>query len=269
LLSLVAIVRLVGFGAGWHTETLTSIELVLGMLLVVCVLPRDPRRGVATSLVAVALVAALGWGVAKAPIDTLLVLALVHNLTPVGFLADRLGDEDWRTRGRAPWLVAGGVCFVAVPVFLAAGGASLLGALGPFSTDADANAGATLGLTLHDGVGAFVPRFFPSDRALDLFRAAAFLQCMHYVAVLLVMPRLGSVPAPGPRSSAEAQPPPHRDLAFTTLVASLGAVFLVAFALDFRQSKAAYGILAAVHAWIEFPALLLALTPRVALRAAL
>ena len=97
------------------------------------------------------------------------------------------------------------------------------------------------------------PGWLPRANALDLLRAAAFLQCLHYVAVLVVLPRLGAAP-----NATRTR----RDTPFLVLVASLGALFFAAFGLDFRESKATYGILAAVHVWAEFPALLLALTPR-------
>jgi hypothetical protein len=41
--------------------------------------------------------------------------------------------------------------------------------------------------------------------------------------------------------------------------AAIGSLLL--FAWSFRDARAAYGVLAAVHAWVEVPILLLALAP--------
>lgn len=258
-LALIALARLVALSAGWETTTTTAaLELVLGMVLVVFVLPRDLRRCGLRCGMALAVLLVLGIGVAVSPIDALLVLAIAHNLTPAGFLADRLSDRDSTRRECMGFAAAGLIAFVVLPLWLATGSAaSMLGLEGAHSTAGDLAAGNALGLGLFDGLGAFTPSFVPPSRSLDLLRAVAFLQVVHYVAVLLVMPRLGACPA----SERRAPSPPPR-LAFPALVLFLGLVFATAFVVDFREAKATYGVLAAVHVWLEFPALLLALTPR-------
>jgi hypothetical protein len=44
-------------------------------------------------------------------------------------------------------------------------------------------------------------------------------------------------------------------------IAALGLLTALSFVVDFRGTRAAYGLIAAVHAWIEIPILLLALAP--------
>jgi hypothetical protein len=260
LLALIGVSRLLAFELGWQAPTLATVEVALGMALGICILSRDARRCVTRNGCATLAVVVLGLGIACAPVDTLLVLAVLHNVTPVGLIADRLRDADLAHHDRMRWSVAALVGFALVPAWLATGNAAdWLGLADVTTTAGDLTAAARLDLGLADGLGAFVPSWLPSTRALDLLRAAAFLQCMHYVAVLVILPRLGAGPKAAPR---------RRNLPFVVLVAGLGVLFLVAFGSDFRESKATYGILAALHVWAEFPALLLALTPRSLLPAA-
>lgn len=260
VLGAIALARLVALAVGCAPTTSATIELALGAVLVACVLRVDGghggplRPGAAAAGIALLTVAAT-----RAPIDAMLVLAIVHNLTPAGFVADRLRDGDASRAVRTKFALAGIGAFVVLPLWLASGAAaSGLGLASIESTNGDHAVAAHLGLVLRDGIGAFAPSFVPAGRTLDLLRAAAFLQVVHYVGVLLVLPRLRPAPLDDPR----ARPLPARS-AFFVLVAGLGLVFATAFVVDFREARATYGVLAAVHVWLEFPALLLALAPRV------
>ena len=71
-----------------------------------CLLRGEPMA----AALSVAVTAALAFGLARAPATTLVVLAFLHNLTPVGFLAERL---EGAARRRA--LALCGLVFVAVP----------------------------------------------------------------------------------------------------------------------------------------------------------
>ena len=104
----------------------------------------------------------------------------------------------------------------------------------------------------------FVPRpWLQQSFALDLFRAAVFLQCMHYAAALHVLPRLGRGDEPiGARMNWPAAG------AFRLALAGLGAVLFVGFAASFGDARLVYGVSAAVHTWVEVPILILALVPR-------
>lgn len=259
LLAAVFLVRLLALQYAWPAHWIAAAELGIGMLLVVAVSWRDANSSRARSGVGAVVFALMGWGLSVAPIDALLVLAVVHNVVPVALLFDRLRDPDLSPRQRRGWglAVAGG--FTILPLWLATGGAAhWCEVAGPGTTAMDAELAAPLQLTVVDGLMAFVPSWFPPARALDLLRTAAFLQCLHYVLVLLVLPRLGPVP----RSPAPAGAPASRDLPLQLLVAGLAVLFLVAFLGDFRDTRATYGMLAAVHVWAELPAVLLACTPR-------
>ena len=93
---------------------------------------------------------------------------------------------------------------------------------------------------------------------VGVFSALVFAQCMHYAAVLGVLPRI----APGGRTAAAAiglSRVPTR--LFVIGVVFLTALGLVGFLLDFPVARRWYGVVAAVHAWVEVPLLLLALAP--------
>jgi hypothetical protein len=259
LLGVVAGSRVAALQFGYSLETTATIELSIGAMLIVAVVPRDWRRCSLRTTTALVALGVLGVGIATAPIDALLVLAIVHNLTPAGFLADRLRDSDTTRAARGAFATLATTCFIILPAWLASGIATeWLGLSTTGASPGDGAIGATLGIELADGIGAFRPSWFTADRALDLLRACAFLQVVHYVSVLYVMPKL----APSPQLAARSATTTASGRAILALLLVSTLCFAIAFLHDFREARAAYGVFAAVHVWIEFPALLLALTPR-------
>lgn len=228
---------------GWAPgSTLAALELGLVAVLAALALPPLARRGAGPLALGLSLVALLAGGVVVGPAPTLVVLAFLHNLTPVGFLAERLRGA---TRTRA--LLACALVFGALPLLIASGRLhalvqSLLQA-GPL-LDASPFASAG-GLDRH--LGAFVPGpWLDAAWAVPLFSAAAFLQVMHYAVVLHVLPRLEPSRRVSPGRAA-------------LVLALAGGALLPLFALDFALARRVYGVAAAVHAWLEVPLLLLAL----------
>jgi multisubunit Na+/H+ antiporter MnhC subunit len=146
--------------------------------------------------------------------------------------------------------------FALIPVLLAAGlPQQALGALG--IARHDGGFGTTGPLDEH--LLVFVPSpWIHTELGPRLFQAAAFLQLLHYGVVIGVLPRLL-----GARGGAGDQPvlPWPRARVLTLVVTALAVAAAVAFVADFRGTRAHYGLLAAVHAWIELPVLLLALIP--------
>ncbi len=219
------------------------VELVLLIALAVAVMPMLERTGV--PLVVAGLVATGVWtGLQLSPIHTLLVLAVLHNFTPLAFLAEALPPHQ-----RGSGLGVAVLCFIAVPLFIATGlprewltAAELVR---PNASLFDAG-----------GLASQLRVYVPSewhDRpwAIDAFSAAVFAQCMHYAAVIHVLPGLtgpgeGTLPWPDRRT-------------FVAAMGAAGLVLLGLFALDFGEGRAIYAIFAAVHAWVEVPILLLAL----------
>ncbi|MFO1076982.1 MAG: hypothetical protein U1E73_04560 [Planctomycetota bacterium] len=248
----IAALRAAGIGGIGSGAGRVLGELVVGAALVAIVLPLAWRTRAGPA--ALALGAAIAGGAAFAPLETLVLLSLLHNLTPVGFLAERL-----RGRDRARALAACAVVFGAVPLALLLGAGELLPAGLAMAPEAAGPFGAG---DLDQNLPVFVPSPWLGKESGDrLFAAAAFLQCMHYAVVLGVLPRLG-----GGGEAARAAVPWPRPTRLLPFVAIAGALALLGFASDFVGARAAYGVFAAVHAWLELPVLALAcgLPPRVA-----
>ena len=104
----------------------------------------------------------------------------------------------------------------------------------------DSSSSSSRSLTVIDMAGTF------ALLGAFLFSAVVFAQCMHYAAVIHVLPRLGVTAEGVSRSWAIG-------------LGLMGALTLMAFAGDFFMSRKIYGLFAAVHAWIEVPILLAAL----------
>ncbi|MCA8920917.1 MAG: hypothetical protein KDD82_03845 [Planctomycetes bacterium] len=227
--------------------------LELGLVVALCatVLPallaRSRALGALSGLVVVGF-AALAW---RWPLETLFVLTFTHNLTPVGFVAERL-----RGRQRALALVACAAVFGLIPLSIASGlPLRLLEAWGAARPEASVLPTVT---DLGAHLGAFLPQSLQRDpeRTLSLFAAAAYLQCMHYAAVLHVLP--GFDAEGGWSGPQNLLPWPTRGR-FTVALVGAGALLAVFFWVDFAGARRGYGTLAAVHAWVELPLLLLAL----------
>jgi hypothetical protein len=236
LLGVAALRTLAFAGAG---GSLVRAELALGVGLVAIAAPLLlARANPIGSLLAFAVAGSLLAGVVYAPLPTLVALALLHNLTPVGFLAERL---QGRARRRA--LLAAAVVFFVVPTVLVSAPYLPTVVDGPFAT-------GELSHHLH----AFVPApWIGTTFGERLFAAAAYLQVMHYAVVLGVLPRLG-----GGDQRTQALAPWPRPRTFAVAVALVTAIAAASFAFDFASARSGYAIFAAVHAWIEIPMLLVA-----------
>lgn len=238
LLAALAATRVVALAGGTLLVPRTVVELaLLAALLLVTARAAPPHaRSRALLVVGVAAMVLL----ALPPAVTLALLAIAHNVTPVGFLAERLEGEE---RRRA--LLLSAVCFVGVPLLLFLGAFdSLLAKAGVPSSD-----GGFLAIgDASDHFSAFLaPAWRVQPWSARLFAVAVYLQCAHYFVVLHVLPRL----AP-PRSPS---PPPSRArrLALPAAAAAIGGALLLAFFRDFPFARSLYGVAAAVHAWIEWP----------------
>lgn len=229
----------------WGGTGAVQVELAVVLGLGALVMPALWRAGVRPLLIGGGLLALLAWGLLQAPVLALLSLACLHNWTPVGFLAEGL-PRAARARGLAlaclvfgllPLLILSGL-----PARLLPGWPELsLLSTGPLARN----------------MGAYLPSSVQgAPWALDAFRALVFAQCMHYAAVLGVLPGLAP---PGARGITGLGWPSTR--VFALAVGALSLVALGGWALDFGQARSWYGLVAAVHAWVEVPVLLLALVP--------
>jgi hypothetical protein len=187
----------------------------------------------------------IGAGAIAAPFQMLLGLAILHNLTPLGFFAEALRDQR---RRRALVLLA--VPLVALPLLIATGLPYIaLARMGLEWPEARFLASGPLALNL----GVYVPAsLMSSDWALHAFSAAVFAQIMHYAAVIVLLPLLASETPGRPRF-------PWRRLGLALGVAIAAGALALVFFVDYGLARQLYGLAALVHSWIEIPVLLLAL----------
>jgi hypothetical protein len=245
LVGIIASLRVASSAGVLPTYLATVIELGLGGVLALAAawfMRRWKIAGVAVAL-------AFGLGVVYAPITTFLVWAWAHNLTPLGFIAEA-------TRGpeRRRLLVTLSIFFLLLPAIVATGVVhQAMFALTGFNTSAGPSAfgAGTRPLASFLAPGATV------ETDIALFSAAVVAQAMHYVAVILFLPRL-IMSRPG-----IVQPPPLAPWPswriFAWGVAGIAAVAFAAYAFDYAIARSAYGVAAAIHAWVELPIFLLAL----------
>ncbi len=187
----------------------------------------------------------LGAGAIAVPFQMLLVLALLHNLSPLGFFADAL-----RGRRRRDALLLLTVPLIALPLLIATGlPYAMLAGMGLEWPEARFLASGPLTLNL----GVYVPASLASSEwALHAFSAAVFAQIMHYAAVILLLPRLA---AETPARRRLAWPPYALAAGIAVAAAALALVFLA----DYGVARQLYGLAALVHSWLEIPVLLVAL----------
>lgn len=249
LLAVVVLLRL-GKALQWWSGTLPlRIELVVILLLGLLVLPWVLRAGPMRAALGLGALGLLGVGLVVSPAATILSLAVLHNWTPLGFLAEALPAENRHRRLGGALLV-----FFGLPALVASGLPALalqsLGASWPELRIFDSG-------PLARNLGVYLPSdWHEASWALDLFRAAVFAQCLHYIWVIGVLPGLAP-PSTGQRPWLRLADLDGRR--FALAVVGLSLIGLVGWGDDFHGSRAWYGLVAAVHAWIEVPLLLLAL----------
>jgi hypothetical protein len=198
---------------------------------------------------AVAVAVALGVATLVAPYDTTITLSVLHNLTPLGFLWE-ITPRPSRVRVMMSALSV----FVALPLLVATGWPRVvLAALdAPTATLDPLQAGS---LSAHLYIYAPTPLLHYAS-AIDLFSASVVAQCAHYAAVIVMLPLLLQRRDPS-AAGLLAWP---RGTVFATIVTLASVVALQRFAGDFVAARAMYGIAASVHAWIEIPLIVIALT---------
>ena len=110
---------------------------------------------------------------------------------------------------------------------------------------------------LADNLFVYVlPQFVATPQAVDLFTASVVAQGAHYASVIVLLPLLLGRLDPQARGLV-AWP---AATVFAFLCVGAGAIGLARFLGGFAEARALYGIVASVHAWIEIPVLILALT---------
>jgi hypothetical protein len=229
----IAVLRLSGI-FGWIDGRFAQIlELWIGVGLVLLATHHLYRHSWRQGLIGVAVGCILGIGILVDSIATSVIFAILHNLTPIGFILERQG----LTSRRILWNCA--TIFGLLPLLILLYQFSAFPHL-PIETNLSY-------------LGAFVPPAWQkSALAYPLFSGVAFLQCMHYGVVI------GLFSQWTPKQSRTLIPW-FLNTYFYLVLAGISICFFIFFQHSFILTRAFYGIVASIHAWIEIPLLLLSL----------
>lgn len=242
LLVAVVLLRLAAFTALIDPVLRLQLELGVVALLTASVLVDLGLKAGVASRLAVVGGGLIGLGAAVSPVGTMLVLAVLHNWTPIGLVGEAAPASE-----RRRWGAWGLLAFGGIPLLLAAGPLHAMTQGWGLTDLTILPTGALsghLGVVLPSGWHGF-------DWAVRLFSAVAFAQCIHYLAVLGVMPRWMRAHPVGPLTAVPAG-------VFAALVVAGSAVWFAGYLTDFRMARSVYAVFAAVHAWVELPMLVLA-----------
>ncbi len=223
-------------------STLAHMQVAMELALVAMMIAASWR--LTKTPFVLAAVVPLVVGVVVAPTETLLTLALLHNLTPLGFLVEKAP-----TGARVRTFAKASLVFFGAPLL------SMLLA-GVFVANTDAAFPTTGALRSHLGVYLW-PSWQSQAWATQVFSAAVCAQLLHYGAVILWLPRtltnddVPSLPWPKPAVAVAV---------LVVLSVGLALHFAGSIGGGFAEARMFYALPAAVHAWIELPILLVSLT---------
>lgn len=221
-------------GAVWlgsYPATASQIADMLALLLVALVVALGPR-GAGWPMRAAGLILAgfVWWLLERGDIlMALLMLALAHNFTPLGLAWD-MAREHPPSRQLA-WKISG---LFLLPLLVAASGWA--GAVVP----------PVLGayVPLLDGQ---VPREWGGGYRQALLSAIVLAQCLHYYCVIYLLPHAEAQRTAKPLMGAVVR-----------MGASAAAGLMLAYYIyDYSSARKLYAVAAGMHAWLEWPLLLI------------
>jgi hypothetical protein len=224
-----------------------NFELVLVFLLAFSTLMQVPGARISSLFVVIL----LSIGFLYSPISTILILAVLHNLTPMGFIVEIAPPSSK--------MLALMICvaiFLLLPLAIASG---IFAALLEPMIGIHQNVSLLPTGALEQHLGVFLPKSLHTTTwATDAFSAIVFAQCMHYLAVTYVMPKL--IKKLMPKETIKPFFPWPNTAIFWITIVGLTAILAIFYLQDFIWARAVYGIAAAMHAYLEIPILLLAFT---------
>ena len=169
----------------------------------------------------------------------------LHNVVPLFFLWEWSGGLRPGRRGLFRAVNVGWV--LVVP------GLILSGAFDPLLRAAPAALGGLGSFEVAGLVRTYAPpSLVPTDLGVRFLVVFAFMQTMHYVVWVGVLPRY----APEAAARFDARVPLLRGGRAWLLGIGLAGVLAVAFLLDYANGKSLYAAAASYHAYLEFPVLL-------------
>ena len=244
LLTIIAVLRIFQFFALDNEGISVVVELSCVVGLVFLVTPILAIKSQIMEIVALAVCLSLIAGILFAPNLTLLFFAVGHNLTPIGFLTEKLEGHE-----RIYSWIACFFLFLVIPVLIIFGlPHQILASWGLIAPDTSLLAVGSLDSHL----GVFVPEFWQGNSFGErFFSAVVFLQCLHYAIVLGIFPRWTKQQINDSLYFSQL-----KTQYFNWIVRGLSSFLFMGFLESFTDARAIYGILAAIHAWIEIPLLL-------------
>ena len=224
---------------GAFSADAAQIVDLLSLLLLGIVLACAPGgTGWAARLAGLALAGAMLWLLEQGEILTaLLLLAILHNFTPLAMVWDmaRKG-ADGRADPAARQLAWHLSILFALPLLLACGLWNM-----PAAPAAVAAYGPLLDSQL--------PAAWGGLHRPALLSAIVLAQCLHYYSVIVLLP------AAERRRTGRALMPPLLCAFAVAAAALMGTYYLH----DYMAARKLYAVVAGMHAWIEWPVLLMAL----------
>lgn len=224
-----------------------NAELSLVLVLVLIAYGYMPASNKTMRWTGLLFIAGLAFGLVISPVTTVLVLAVLHNLTPVGFIVELTPSPQ---RKLALGLTS--LCLIGIPLLIASGALSWLLDL-VIVRQENFSIFPTGPLEKH--LGAFLPESMRGHHwSTNAFAGIVFAQCMHYLAVIFVMPRLIG-PLQAEKTQATFIKWPRSGWFWSIVLLSTAALVLV-YTKNFAWARSLYSIVAVLHAYIEIPLLL-------------
>ncbi len=228
----------------------SSIALPTELTLVICLALSVAEQTAFQRATAIGIALTIGLAVVLDPFTTAVGFSILHNLTPLGFLWQITPHPQRQKR-----MIWASLAFIGFPLLVATGLPHQM--LTQFPVDPLA-AGP---LSRH--LFVYVPPFLVgSDHSIDIFTASVVAQGAHYFAVIVLLPGLLSKVEP----EAKGVIPWPAARWFWMSVALLTTVGVMSFSQGFAETRSLYGIIASIHAWIEIPILILALSGPISLK---
>ena len=201
-----------------------AVTLALALLSTLILAPKIHRRR-RTIFVILAMLLPLGLiAITDTPyiFGLIVLLSIAHNFTPIGLVPRNARIANWPARGVLLIVFSG-------PILL------FLLLLSAGSTHHVVSAGLPVEV-------AWVNGWFPSV-GTALLPALVWAQCLHYISVLHLMPRMlgtgwGRLP-------------------LRSLALGCSGLLTAMFITDFASTRPIYGLAAGLHAWLEWPIILL------------
>ncbi|ENO89508.1 hypothetical protein [Thauera linaloolentis] len=166
-------------------------------------------------------------------LHALLVLAVLHNFTPLAMVWDMRREQPRSPAVRAlAWAVSGLFLLPLLVAFSGWSGAFLPPALGMQMPLLEAQWPPQWGGVQHSAV----------------LSAIVLAQCLHYYCVIVLLPRA--------EQRRSGQPVLPRGLQLATWAAA--ALMTAYYAADHASARQLYAVAAGIHAWLEWPVLLMA-----------